>query len=71
MIGAWAAEVIYTSDDIGKLIGSDGNVYVAAIDVPAGVTVSGVIAYINTSENWGLVISPVDLNNNVILSKVT
>lgn len=61
---AWAAEVIYTSNDIGKLIGSDGNVYAAANDVPSGVTVSGMIAYINTSDHWGLVISPVDLNYN-------
>ena len=49
---AWAAEVIYTSNDIGKLIGSDGNVYAAANDVPSGVTVSGMIAYINTSDHW-------------------
>ena len=63
VIGAWAS-VICTSDDIGKLIGSDGSVYATADLVPEGVTISGMIAYINTSENWGLVIGPVDLNFN-------
>ena len=61
--GAWAAVVNCQPSDIGKLLGSDGNVYATATDFPDGVTVSGMIAYINTSEHWGLVIGPVDLNS--------
>ena len=60
--GAWAADVIYSTDAIGKLLGSDGKVYATASDVTKeDVTISGMIAYINTSENWGLVIGPSDL----------
>ena len=62
--GAWADNVICTTSDIGKLLGSDGNVYATATDVPANVTVSGMIAYVNTTEKRGLVIGPTDLNHN-------
>ena len=55
---AWAAAVNCGPEDIGKLLGSDGNVYDNA---PSGVTISGMIAYVNSSEHWGLVIGPVDL----------
>ena len=61
--GAWAESVNCQPEDIGKLLGSDGNVYATATDFPDGVTVSGMIAYINTSEHWGLAIGPVDLNS--------
>ena len=59
---AWA--INYQPSDIGKLIGSDGNVYATATAMPSGVTVSGMIAYVNTSEQWGLAIGPADLNHN-------
>lgn len=62
--GAWAQGVNYTTDDIGKLMGSDSKVYATAADVPWGVTVSGMIAYVNTTEKRGLVIGPTDLNHN-------
>ena len=58
---AWAQGVNYTTNDIGKLMGSDGKVYATAADVPWGVTVSGMIAYVNTTEKCGLVIGPSDL----------
>lgn len=55
VIGAWAeASVNCNPSDIGKLLGSDGNVYATASDIPADVVVSGMIAYINTTDNWGL-----------------
>ena len=61
--GAWAQGV--TTNDIGKLMGSDGIVYATADDaVTAGATISGMIAYVNTTEKWGLVIGPVDLYSN-------
>ena len=59
---AWA--INYQPSDIGKLMGSDGNVYATATDMPSGVTVSGMIAYFNANEKWGLVIGPSDLNHN-------
>ena len=62
--GAWAQGVNYTTDDIGKLMGSDSKVYATAADVPWGVTVSGMIAYVNTTDKRGLVIGPTDLNHN-------
>ena len=62
--GAWADNVICTPDDIGKLLGSDGKVYATADLVPSDVTVSGMIACVNTTEKWGLVIGPSDVNWN-------
>ena len=62
--GVWAQGVNYTTDDIGKLMGSDSKVYATAADVPWGVTVSGMIAYVNTTDKRGLVIGPTDLNHN-------
>ena len=59
---AWSFN--YQPSDIGKLMGSDGNVYATATDMPSGVTVSGMIAYFNANEKWGLVIGPSDLNHN-------
>ena len=60
----WAQSLTYSTDDIGKLIGSDGNVYATASAVPSGVTVSGMIAYYNESEKWGIAIGPTDVFEN-------
>lgn len=61
---AWADKVMCSPEDIGKILGSDGNVYAQATDMPQGVTVAGMIAYIDITRNWGLVMGPSDLYEN-------
>ena len=57
----WAQSVNCLPSDIGKVLGMDGKVY-ATVSAAGGMgSVSGMIAYVNTSTHEGIAIGPVDL----------
>ena len=58
---AWAQSVNCLPSDIGKVLGMDGKVY-ATVSAAGGMgSVSGMIAYVNTSTHEGIAIGPADL----------